>query len=373
MKPAIEIIGVNRCTGCYACYSSCPVHAIIMDLDEKGFLIPFVDFCKCTNCGLCQQYCPIITSLSENDSNPVSFAAWTKDEKVQLQSSSGGVFSELAKSIINTGGAVFGASFDKCFTLMHCCVENQEDVAILRGSKYVQSHINNIYTEAISIAMKDRPVLFCGTPCQIAALNNFVCKNNSYFGELYSCEVICHGVPSESVFKAYLSNISDQANSKVIEFSFRDKRISWDNYGIRASFLNGTEYFKIHEKDTFMVGYLRNIYLRSICYDCPFAKLPRKSDITLGDFWGVPKNLYNPRGVSVVIINNSQGRQLFDRLTGIHKFPVSIEQISHRNPRLINGHYEKPSERADFFRYFKDMGYQKASEKYLKRKFKKNK
>ena len=366
MKTAIETITRNRCTGCYACVSSCPTHALSMSLDEDGFLVPIVNSSKCTKCGLCKQNCPILNSQYENDLNPVSFAAWTDEKQVQLKSSSGGIFSELAKSIIKKGGAVFGAAFDENFNVRHCRIENDKDLVTLRGSKYVQSRINDAYLEAISIALKNRPILFSGTPCQIAALNNLGKSKIDKTLEFYSCEVICHGTPSESIFRSYLNNISNNRISDMTEFSFRDKKVSWGNFGSRASFLDGSEYFKPHGEDPFMIGYLKNIYLKPICYDCPFAKMPRKADITLGDFWGVPRKHYNPLGVSAVIINSRRGRQLFDTITDVHKVPVSIGQIARKNIRLVNGHLEKPSERSDFFKYFRSNGFQEASEKYLK-------
>jgi coenzyme F420-reducing hydrogenase beta subunit len=371
MKPAIEVIGEDRCTGCYACYSACPVHAIIMDLNEEGFLVPFVNHDACRNCGLCQEYCPIMSSLSKDCSNPLFFAGWSKNEKIRLQSSSGGVFSEIAKSIIASGGVVFGAAFDQSFILRHFSVEREEELGILRGSKYVQSHIDNAYQEAISIAMEDKPILFCGTPCQIAALNRFLDRTHVHekHKEFYLCDFVCHGVPSELVFRAYLDSLTQLRNSDIMELSFRDKRISWDNYGSRVSFKDGSEYFKIHRNDSFMIGYLKNLYLRPICYECPFAKIPRTADITIGDFWGIPKQLHSPLGVSVVAMNNSRGNRLFSKLTGVYKVPVSIEDASRHNPRLINGHLEKPSHRADFFNLFRSSGYKKASDKYLENNF----
>jgi coenzyme F420-reducing hydrogenase beta subunit len=367
MKPAIELIGADRCTGCYGCYSSCPVQAIVMDLNEEGFLVPFVNDGKCTNCGLCQEHCPILSPISKDCSNPIFFAGWSTNEKTRLQSSSGGIFSEIAKSIIISGGGVFGATFDRSFTLRHFLVEREEELGTIRGSKYVQSHIDNAYQEAISLAMEDKPVLFCGTPCQIAAIDSLLereCLHKKH-EKLYLCDFICHGVPSELVFRAYLDSLTHLRDSDILELSFRDKRIGWDKFGSRVSFRDGSEYFEIHGNDPFMIGYLRNIYLRPICYECPFAKIPRTADITLGDFWGVPKGLYSSLGVSVVAINNSRGNRLFGKLTGVCKSPVSIESALRHNPRLVQGHLEKPSHRADFFNLLKSSGFQKASEKYL--------
>ena len=372
MKPAIDLISENRCTGCYGCFNACIENAIDMRLNEEGFLIPHVDPEKCVKCGICQKHCPIInTQLTRNFASPILFAAWSKDEEIRIQSSSGGIFTEIAKVILKDGGVVFGAAFDNSLRVRHFSIENEENLRILRGSKYVQSDVDNAYQRAISIAMQGRPVLFCGTPCQIASLNTFF-DPTDFKIEIYTSDVICHGVPSEFVFMSYLEYISRSEHLEIKEFRFRDKTIGWKHYGTRIIFSNGEEWFQVHKRDPFMIGYLKNIYLRLICYECPFAKIPRISDITLGDFWGVPKELDDPRGVSVVIVNTPKGKKLFDKVFGIEKIPVSLKQVAPYNPRLVSGHLERKLNREDFYNLLKMQGFQVAMKKYLKphRKFK---
>ena len=63
------------------------------------------------------------------------FAAWTKDEELLMQSSSGGVFSELAKVVLAEGGVVFGAGWEPgSFRVVHRWVETEKELAELRGS-----------------------------------------------------------------------------------------------------------------------------------------------------------------------------------------------------------------------------------------------
>jgi len=365
MKPAITMIDDNDCTGCYGCFNICNQKAIDMYLNNEGFLIPSVNYDKCIRCGICQKYCPIIKNqLTENLNIPSSFAAWSKNDQIRIKSSSGGVFTELAKIVLKEGGVVFGVAFDDSLTARHISIEREEDISLIRGSKYVQSHVDDAYKKAVTIALQGRPVLFSGTPCQIAALNLFIQSNPGI--EIYTCEVICFGVPSESVFKSYLDYLSQLKNSEVKEFSFRDKTIGWKKYGTKIIFNNGEEYFKIHQRDPFMIGFLRKIYLRPICYDCPFAKIPRVSDITLGDFWGVPKKLDDPLGVSAVIINTQKGEKLFGKISNIEKIKVKIDQIAIHNTRLVNGHLKRSSYRKNFYKLLETKGFQAVMKKYLK-------
>jgi len=365
MNPAIDIIDINNCTGCYGCFNICTQDAIDMNLNNEGFMEPFIDNKKCIKCGICQKYCPMITNqLTETLYNPISFAAWSKNDHTRIKSSSGGVFTEIAKIVLKEGGVVFGVAFDNSFRAKHISIEKEEDISLIRGSKYVQSHVDDAFKKAVSTALQGRPVLFSGTPCQIAAMNLFI-RNNPKI-EIYTCEVICHGVPSESVFRSYLNYHSRLKNSEVKEYSFRDKKLGWKKHGTKIIFDNGEEYFQMNPKDPFMIGFLRDIYLRSICHDCPFAKIPRVSDITLGDFWGIPKKLDDAKGVSVVIINNPQGEKLFRKVTNIERIKVTLDKIAFHNPRLVNGHLKRSPYKKNFYKLLETNGFQAVIEKYLK-------
>jgi coenzyme F420-reducing hydrogenase beta subunit len=287
---------------------------------------------------------------------PLLFACWSQNDVVRRESSSGGIFTEVAKVIIDDGGVVFGASFEDDFRVRHIPVDNEDDLTLLQQSKYVQSHVDAAYTAAMSTALHGRPVLFSGTPCQIAAFNTFV-HQRKHDAEIYTCEVLCHGVPSETVYQSYLAYITRLYGSTIQRVFFRDKTINWQNYGVGITFSNGEKYFQDHTKDLFMNGYLNNLYLRSACYDCPYAVLPRIADLTLGDFWGAPKVLDDDRGVSVVAVNSQRGKRLFGIGTGIEKVKITLEQIKPLNPRLVMGQTEQSSDRERFFLQFKQKGF----------------
>lgn len=48
----------NTCCGCSACYAACPVQAIRMIPDKKGFLYPDVTESLCIRCYRCEKICP---------------------------------------------------------------------------------------------------------------------------------------------------------------------------------------------------------------------------------------------------------------------------------------------------------------------------
>lgn len=181
MKPAIEVIGYEKCAGCFACYNACSFNAIDMKISDEGF------------------YIKVNEIRSKNISSPESFAAWSKDDDTRISSSSGGVFTELALNIIEKGGVVFGAAWNSDFLVEHICVEFVEELPLLKGSKYIQSNIDNSYKRVLEELKKGKSVLFSGTPCQVAALKTFTNSDH-----LITVDLICHGVPSIVAFKKYL-------------------------------------------------------------------------------------------------------------------------------------------------------------------------
>ena len=57
--------------------------------------------------------------------------------------------------------------------------------------------------------------------------------------------------------------------------------------------------------------------LRPSCYECPYATTNRKTDMTIGDFWGIDERMpdfYDPNGNSLFLIHTDKGVELFDRI-----------------------------------------------------------
>ncbi len=108
----IHISDKSKCCGCEACVQVCPKSCISFSQDTEGFFYPEVDPALCIDCGACENVCPEI-----NQSTPIQplhfFAAKNQDETIRMESSSGGIFTLLAESIICEGGVVFGAKFNR--------------------------------------------------------------------------------------------------------------------------------------------------------------------------------------------------------------------------------------------------------------------
>lgn len=303
----------SECCGCTACQQICPVQCISMKPDEEGFLYPKINDGQCIGCQKCEAVCPIQTPPLVKGKTQ-TYVGYAQNEKIRRPSSSGGIFSLAAEYVLKRGGAVFGAAFDDAFAVHHICVESEEDLDKLRGSKYVQSSLENTYAQAKEYLIGGRWVLFSGTACQIAGLKNYLGKE---YDRLLTIDVLCHGVPSPKIWKYYLEDQQRKYNSKITSIQFRDKKLGWKRFSIRIQFENGREYAVPFTKDKFMNLFLDNIDLRPSCYDCRFKAFPRPSDMTIGDCWGIEHHLPeldDDKGASVIVVQTEKGQAVLNEI-----------------------------------------------------------
>jgi coenzyme F420-reducing hydrogenase beta subunit len=157
------------------------------------------------------------------------------------------VFSLLAEEIITQNGVVFGAAFSNDFReVHHIAVERIEDLDKLRGSKYLQSNIDNTYQQAKKFLLAGKKVLFSGTPCQIEGLKAYLKKP---YENLICVDIICHGVPSPKVWDRYVSYRETRSGAPTEKVYFRHKSSGWKDFSIYFEHKNGAIYEKVFNKD----------------------------------------------------------------------------------------------------------------------------
>jgi len=357
----------DKCVGCNTCVQICTKSCISMEINDEGFWYPAIDESLCIDCGLCRIRCPInYNNYIINSSNPDAFGAINLDDKVKMESSSGGIFTVLATMVLENDGVVFGAAFNDAMEVNHVKIDNLNYLSALRGSKYVQSNIKNTFKEANEELLNNKLVLYVGTPCQIAGLNSYLDKNHE---NLITCDLICKGVPSPGIFSAYLNKKQKTKKITIRDYKFRNKEQGWKMPSVSIEYENGTKETRLYKKDNFTVGFSKNIFLRSSCYSCEFSKIPRVADITLADFWGVSNyypELDDDRGTSLVLINSPIGKKYFEKC--IDKMvikQVELEKALMSNKNAI-GSVSKPVNRKNFFEDYKTKGYQYVEGKYMK-------
>lgn len=343
----IEIQDKSKCCGCAACVQCCPKQCISLYEDDEGFLYPEADTRMCIGCGLCEKVCPIINQYQAR--KPLeAFAAINPDEEVRATSSSGGIFTLLAEKTIEEGGVVFGVRFDDKWQAVFDSSETKEGISAFRGSKYLQARISDSYARCKRYLENGRKVLFSGTPCQIAGLNHFL--RNGY-PNLITCDVICHGVPSPSVWKQYLDEVVAAGKSAVCDVAFRNKRKGWSEYNFTLYYNEGTKVFSLesaHSRNIYMRAFLDNLILRPSCHQCPAKCGKSHADITIADFWGiwhVNPSLFDDRGTSLILANTEKGRDALP----LQSLKYSVEDIRSVKYNSAYSHSAVPHPRRQLF------------------------
>lgn len=362
----IEVKHKKDCCGCHACENICPKHCIEMKVDQEGFWYPEIDQTKCINCNLCEKVCPELKQYANpNALQPQALGAWNLDEQVRKQSSSGGVFTALAEWIIDQKGIIFGAGFDECLSVIHKKVTTTEELADLRGSKYTQSKIGSTYKEAKECLMQGKKILFIGTPCQIAGLYSYLQKE---YENLYTCDLVCHGVPSPKVFNRYKEYLEGKNNSRVKKVSFRDKKHGWKVFSMALDFENNSRYIKTLREDPFMLGFLKDKYLRPSCHECTFSTLPRMADISLADYWGVSEKypeLDDDKGTSLLLVNTDKGQKILASCKKqLFMQECDFAHALQHNP-CIAGSVKPHPEREQFFKDLDSIPFEELIKKYM--------
>ncbi len=313
----IQITDKLKCCGCNACGDICPKDAITFKTDIEGFWYPEVDMERCIDCGLCEKVCPElhIGELKKNDyERPITIAAINKDMQVRWDSTSGGGFSALADVMYRKGGYVSGAVYNEDFSVSNFISDNPGDLLRLRSSKYLQSNAGGLYKQIRELLRKGEKVLACGTPCQMAALRSYLCKD---YDNLIIVDFVCRGVNSPKVYRKYLDSLERKYGGKVVYVKAKNKELGWRNLTRKVVFDNGKSYYGVRMEDDFRRGYHTNVFCRPSCYVCRYKGFPRMADITIADYWGierVDKNLDNNIGTSMVLLNSKKGEAYFEQV-----------------------------------------------------------
>jgi len=363
----MQIENLKTCTGCSACYSSCPKNAISLVPNKEGFLYPQIDSLKCIQCGLCEKVCPALNIQQGKNQNPKAFAVINNDEKIRMESSSGGVFTAVAKKIIEENGIVFGVKLEASQKVVFSFTGNEEELSEFRGSKYVQAQVGNAFKECKKFLIENKKVLFTGTPCQIEGLKLFLGKE---YENLLTLDIICHGVPSPLVWKKYTEFREKKFASRIVKTAFRRKNDGWKQYSLSFTFANDSEYCASLKKDQYLKIFLSDCALRESCYACPSKKLTRVSDITIADFWGV-KNEYpefdDDKGTSLVIVHSTKGEGILSDFENCRVKEVSFDNGLKYNPAMVKS-CTRPKERDCFFSELENKSFGKVLNKYSKEK-----
>lgn len=340
---------MKNCCACGLCELICPVHAIRMQSNQYGFLEPVIDRNRCVDCGLCEKKCVAQQAKVER---PIQcFAGVNLNGSVKGNSSSGGAFAALAEDVLEHGGVVFGAATipkNNVMTIEHIMIEHKEQLSAIQGSKYVQSNARNSYAEVKRQLEKKRKVLFSGTPCQVAAIKNYLGKADP---NLLLVDLICHGTPSALYWEQSLQE-KLKKNEKITRVSFRGA----EGYMRGEIAFSGGAVGKRNEKYTFTNDAYYSFFLggdtyNEGCYHCPYAQMKRGGDITLGDFWGAEREydldsmekeqkIDLHHGLSLILVNSHKGLEACD---SVKNQKLWLREVDYAKAAQYNAQLNRPS------------------------------
>lgn len=308
----LKILSLEEsCTGCAACVNACPQKAIKIGEHHQGFYYPELDANKCINCNLCEKACP---ELNKQDYLHMqkAYYGWTKNEDDRRNSSSGGIFSLVSKRVIVNGGVVYGMAFNYTSDplRLECLSTDEVSLVAIQKSKYVQGYIGNAFSRIKHDLILGKQVLFCGTPCQVAGLKQFLHKD---YDNLITCDFVCHGVASMDML---IKHLNYKQIHSVTRIDFRPKtRGSVSDliieYGAKKRYVERVQH------DAYMMNFYNNNTLRNSCFNCHYCNGNRKADITLADFWGYRRfdpSIDDTKGLSLVLANSNEGISIMDSI-----------------------------------------------------------
>ena len=364
------VVEYKDCCGCGVCHEVCPKNAISMVTDECGYIYAKIDSTLCIDCGKCKGVCPALKNDCEVEFGKKAYVATSLDESTK-KSASGGMFALFAKKILAEGGVVFGTEMNESFDVQVIGIESEEDLPKLQGSKYVQSNMLPAFKQ-IKEALKTRKVLFCGTPCQVSALKNYIGKDNE---NLILVDLVCHGVPNNQMFKDDIAILQKKHKNNVVKFSFRDKKYGQTSVG-SIELKNGSAKKLASYNSLYYSLFYEKAIFRESCYDCQYKNIDRTGDITICDYWGVENeeaDFYkeccdkNIVGISGVIINTQKGEEFFGENAEKLLYKEStVEKLQKGNPNLV--HPSPKGKDSDLVKtIYKENGWEGVSRFYNKK------
>lgn len=304
--------------------------------------------------------------------------AYRGNKDALVSATSGAAFFAIVRSFFEWKseyrGIVFAVAWNKDLRAEYQEARSLEECRKYSGSRYIRADQARVFQKVSDALEMQEKVLFVGVPCTIAALKLYLSNKNICTDFLVTVDLICHGAPSNIVWKDHVKMLEKKYGARLLDYSFRFKNSLWslaNPYCSRAVFENG----KIRIDTAYTAAYTR-LFLQQLimprgCINCPFKRAERESDLTIGDFWGVQKVLpqfKNSKNLSMILSSSSIGKeilQLIEQQKGKEELLVPCtndaflsEQMNLKEKRALPAHYEEAQN------LYASEGYKALAEKF---------
>ena len=291
----------------------------------------------------------------------IVYAGRLKDKAALLSSSSGGAFIAISDFFLDYNNAVVAAVYNyESHTAEFQLILNKNQREAAKGSKYMQSKPGDIFKQAYKWLLDNpgKELLFIGMGCQADGFRRFA-ELKDISNRVYIVDIICHGSASPKLWKEYAESIEEK-HGKITYLTFKDKCNGWKS---------PTAYVEVGGKEIPINDYVRIFYnrcaLRPSCYECPYATMTRKTDMTIGDFWGIDERIpdfYSSDGNSLFLLHTDKGVDLFEKIK---------EDLDYRlsdTTQCLQPNLEAPTKRSELREMFWS-DYQKKGIGFLMKKY----
>lgn len=363
---SVSKVGVE-CCGCRTCKVVCKFHAISMITDRYGFEQIRVETDLCRECGICEDVCPVL-HVETGEGRYSCGAAYALNEDIKFHGSSGGLFGVFADKVISEGGCVYGAAFDTHLKLKTTMAETKEKLLPLFKSKYLLCDTGNSFVEMKEWLDRGRKVLYCSSPCQIAALKRFL---GWEYDNLLTVDFVCHGVGSQTLFDQSIRYSEKKMSVSIQKVTFRYKAKKASSHCYQYKYRKKQK--NLEKQDLYLSfpyynAYCKQLVCRENCYACKYATEERGTDITIGDFHTIEK--YNAAidrfaGVSMFVCNTLKGEQFFNSVKQELYVEIFPWDVLRKNNRFHKGG-KAPKNRQEFMESIAADSFDQTVEKYLK-------
>lgn len=308
------------CTGCGTCSGVCPSDAVTMTRNRQGRYVPSVDEETCTRCRLCVRSCPgLHLSVPTNSTQAVIqsvgegaemryYLGYSTDPSVRHRSSSGGVLTEFASELLETGRVQGVATSrmreDRPLEPESIVSTSREDLMGCVGSIYSPVPLNTVLR---NLEKMDGEIAVVGLPCHLRGLD----KAQSVRPVLNSrvsmkIGLFCGGCPTANAtdMLLHMRGIKDE---EVEGIKYRGD--GWPGFlsiETKDGRTNRTPY------PDYFFG-VRSAFMPTRCRLCLDLFSPH-ADISFGDAWLEDVQRNDRDGTSIIICRSREARGVLEEL-----------------------------------------------------------